>query len=289
MGGAYFVGRNELLSWINNMTSLNYSKIEQTASGVFACHVFDALFPGEVRLEKVDFTAKREYEFVKNYKILQAAFNRLNLKKHIDVARLIKGKYQDNLEFIQWIKAFFDSHASEEALQYDGRARREGIMSKTGTKMRPALAVANGQRTTRRPVGTSAATRMEKSTIPQVRPKRPMGPTVKKESFDRVQNENALLKEEIERVSQESADNKTEREFYFHKLRCVEVFLQDLEEELKDQEIDDNFAKALHEIKAVLYAADDVGAIVEDGADQEEEYDENEDLGPEEADHEFHA
>ena len=28
--------------------------------------------------------------------------------QHIDVQKLIKGKYMDNLEFLQWMKRFFD-------------------------------------------------------------------------------------------------------------------------------------------------------------------------------------
>lgn len=36
--------------------------------------------------------------------------NLINLLKYVDVNKLIKAKYQDNLEFLQWIKRYFDLH-----------------------------------------------------------------------------------------------------------------------------------------------------------------------------------
>ncbi|CAN0433758.1 unnamed protein product, partial [Ectocarpus sp. 13 AM-2016] len=33
--------------------------------------------------------------------VLQSAFDRLHIDKHIDVQRLTRGKYMDNLEFMQ--------------------------------------------------------------------------------------------------------------------------------------------------------------------------------------------
>lgn len=45
--------------------------------------------------------AKFEHEFVSNYKVLQQVFDKNLVQKHVDVEKLIKGKYQDNLEFTQ--------------------------------------------------------------------------------------------------------------------------------------------------------------------------------------------
>lgn len=284
-GGAYFVGRGELLRWINELTSLNYTKIEQTANGVLACHVFDALFPGEVRLEKVNFNARQHYEFVHNYKVLQAAFNRLNLKKQIDVEKLIKGKYQDNLEFMQWVKAFFDSHASEDALQYDGRARREAILAKTGATMRPALVAANRPRPAVRPNAYGAAPRASRAVNGGADRTRPTGPVVKKAEFDQLLAENQALKEEVENLKQVAADNDTERAFYYNKLRNVEFIMQDLEDEFVEKDIDEQLAKALEQIKGVLYAEDDIDPAAEQHPDDEQAYDENADLLAEEVEH----
>jgi hypothetical protein len=46
----------------------------------------DAIFPGTFSMAKVKFGAKHDYEFVENYKILQNAFDKNGVKRHIDVS-----------------------------------------------------------------------------------------------------------------------------------------------------------------------------------------------------------
>lgn len=84
----------------------------------------DCLYPGTFPFSRVKWQAKHEHEFVENYKILQSAFDKNGIKRHIDVAKLQKAKYQDNLEFCQWMKAYFEKHYNGEP--YDGPARRKG-------------------------------------------------------------------------------------------------------------------------------------------------------------------
>jgi hypothetical protein len=98
MDGAYFTGRKEILEWINESLSIGITKIEQTATGAIACALLDAHFPGSVALGKVNWDCRNEYEYTSNYKILQAAFNKLNITKKAEIERLSRGKYQDNLE-----------------------------------------------------------------------------------------------------------------------------------------------------------------------------------------------
>ncbi len=77
-------------------------------AGAVACQVFDAIYPGDVSMSKVKWDAKSDHEFIQNYKILQRAFDKRGIDKYIDVEKLVRAKYQDNLEFMQWTKSFFD-------------------------------------------------------------------------------------------------------------------------------------------------------------------------------------
>ena len=94
MDAAYFTGRRELLDFFNGLFDLNLSKIEQTCSGAVACQLCDYIFPGSVPMQRVNWGAKSDYEYVQNYKLLQVAFTKNRVQRHIDVDKLIRGKYQ---------------------------------------------------------------------------------------------------------------------------------------------------------------------------------------------------
>ncbi|KAB0359516.1 hypothetical protein FD754_003672, partial [Muntiacus muntjak] len=88
------------------------------------CQFMDMLFPGCISLKKVKFQAKLEHEYIHNFKLLQASFKRMNVDKVIPVEKLVKGRFQDNLDFIQWFKKFYD--ANYDGKEYDPVEARQG-------------------------------------------------------------------------------------------------------------------------------------------------------------------
>lgn len=44
-----------------------------------------------------------------NFKVLQQGFSKLAIAKNVEIEKLIKCRYQDNLEFLQWFKKIFDN------------------------------------------------------------------------------------------------------------------------------------------------------------------------------------
>lgn len=107
MDPAYFVGKNVILKWLNDTFSFGYSKIEQTCTGAAHCQILDALYPGKVPLHRVNFDANKDYEYVANYKILQSIFDSENITKHIDVPKLIKGRYTISILTVMMILSAF--------------------------------------------------------------------------------------------------------------------------------------------------------------------------------------
>lgn len=218
-GNTAKLSRSELLKWINDTLDLNYTKIEQTASGAVACQMMDVLFPGSVPMKRVKCNAKLEHEFISNLKILQQSFQKSGVDKIIPVDRLVKGRFQDNFEFMQWLKRFFD--ANYQGHDYDPVARRGGAPP---TSTGPSVSKPAG-RTSSATKKTTSATAAR--TAPSKATKVSAGPDPKVGELEVQVTEMRLTVDGLEK----------ERDFYFGKLRDIEVLLQQQEEEnpLKQQ------------------------------------------------------
>ncbi|WVZ59506.1 hypothetical protein U9M48_009632 [Paspalum notatum var. saurae] len=253
MDGAYFVGRNEILAWINTTLQLGLSKVEEVsddapaASGAVACQLMDAAHPGAVPMHKVNFDAKTEYDMIQNYKVLQDVFNKLKITKHIEVNKLIKGRPLDNLEFMQWMKRYCDSVNGGFMSSYNASERRESSKGGKETNRRtsvpshtPAKSASAGNKAQASSHGSKRASG-QAANVPQ-RNAKPSPANSSVPAYDEQITELKLLVDSLEK----------ERDFYFSKLRDIEILCQSPEVE----------HVPVHAIQNILYTSEDDPAPV---------------------------
>ncbi|KAK6601816.1 calponin-like actin-binding protein [Botrytis cinerea] len=145
-------------------------------------------------------------------------FTRHQVDRNIHVEQLIKCKMQDNLEFLQWTKRYWDQYFP--GGEYDavapsagsGAARRGVTPTTTGARVAKVGAVGGG--------AASAALKAENDT----------------------------LKETV-------AGLERERDFYFSKLRDIELLVQQACEE--DPEIEKQEDGLIKHIQTILYSTED--------------------------------
>ncbi|XP_071487984.1 microtubule-associated protein RP/EB family member 1-like [Diadema antillarum] len=219
------LSRHEMINWVNMCLGLGYTKIENLCSGAAYCQFMDMLFENCVPLKKVKFSAKQEHEYIGNWKLLQLSFKKVGVDKVIPVERLVKGKFQDNFEFAQWFKKFFDANYGGQ--EYDALAARGGA---GGAPAKPAASrVAAPTRKTE----TSAPKRTQ---APKPKPAPSSG--VRKAGGPPAPNKNAVSNEEIANLEMQLKESlmtinglEKERDFYFGKLREIEVICTEHEKE----------------------------------------------------------
>ena len=242
------LSRHEMLAWVNDCLQTRYSKVEELCSGAAYCQFMDMLFSNCVDLKKVKFVTKfgtkSEYESlsIQNFKILQQAFKKMQVDKIIPLEKLSKGRFQDNFEFLQWFKKFFD--ANYDGQEYDAMAARDGL--ELGSKM-----PSNGQ--SKMPAKTSVAKRSTANRMSSgaSRSTRTMGgggaqPVAQVEELNAQILEKNLTIEALEK----------ERNFYFEKLRDIEVLAQEYEVE--------DVSGISQKVLEVLFATEEGFAVPED-------------------------
>merc|ERR1719383_1717957 len=104
--------RQYLISWINEaIGTKRYTKIEELCDGVGYCIIMEKIFPECLISTKIKYDTKIEIYKLHNLKILQGAMTRCKVSQDVPINLLIKGKYQDNFEYAQWFKKFFDCNS----------------------------------------------------------------------------------------------------------------------------------------------------------------------------------
>lgn len=168
-------------------------------------------------VHKCKWNAKAQHEYVENYKILQQAFKKNDIKRHIDVNKLVLARPLDNLEFCQWIKKYFDLNYG--GAPYDAVGRRKGAelyyiaggnkFNKPGDQQKKAGV--------KRPM--PAATAAPAGGVPKAA-------ATKVPAAAGSAAELKQLKEQLAETKATMDTYEKERDFYFGKLRDIEMMLQ---------------------------------------------------------------
>ncbi|KAL1985515.1 hypothetical protein VTN96DRAFT_7846 [Rasamsonia emersonii] len=249
--------RQELLAWLNNLLQLNMTKVEQCGTGAAFCQVFDSIFM-DVPMSRVKFNVNTEYAYLQNFKILQNVFTKHGIDKPIPVEQLVKCRMQDNLEFLQWTKKFWDQHYP--GGEYDAVGRRKASGAPPASNAAPprvATSSTGARRGGTTPTTTGAAAR------PRV-------------AAGGASNANvAALQQEIAAQKEAIAGLEKERDFYFAKLRDIELLLQSAVE--ADPELEKDEDSLVKHIQNILYSTEEGFEIppeaeAEAGADELETF-----------------
>ncbi|KAH9948296.1 calponin homology domain-containing protein [Amylocystis lapponica] len=245
--------RTELLSWLNDLLQVNYTKIEQCGTGGAYCQIMDSIF-GDVPMTRVKMNAKHEYEFIANFKILQNVFRSHKVDKPIPVERLVKCKMQDNLEFLQWTKRYWDTNFGGQG--YDPVGRRRGAPTDTPATIAP-LAPSGSRGGSAGGLNAGGARAGGRTPISGHRAN-------STQPNELAQNLQAQLRE----MSTHLEGLEKERDFYFSKLRDIEIIVQQQLETLEAEGKDDPL---LRDVQKILYSTEDGFEVPDQAAVDEEE------------------
>ncbi|KAJ1979809.1 microtubule integrity protein mal3 [Dimargaris verticillata] len=239
---------------------------------------------GDLPLSRVKFNAKQEYEFIANFKILQNCFNKHKIDKMyanssafetfvvetsptidqqpLPVERLIKMRFQDNFEFLQWLKRFWETYCP--GGQYDAVGRRRGQSVDVGGAVRPGSAARVPSAGMTRRVGDRPASRTLRNG-PGARAPSATGSAGSRGGLAGDAKAAGMVQEltrEVAELKETIIGIEKERDFYFDKLRQVEIMIQQIEPELTEQEL-----PLVRDIQAVLYSTEEGFVLQGDEAD----------------------
>ncbi|XP_005182379.1 microtubule-associated protein RP/EB family member 2-like [Musca domestica] len=228
------MSRHDMLEWVNSTVHGQHKKIEELCSGVAYCQMMELLFPNCIGLKRIKTSAKLEHEFLYNLKLFQAAFIKLNFDKSVPIDRLMKGKFQDNFEFLQWFKKFFDTHS----------AGKENL--------RVPAAMAAAAQNAPKPIKKPGNQTLGSAKTPAAKPDMLKTPKGTQQHGERQVSPSTIrtLQETQEQLAEQILSVEHERDTYYKKLAEIEVIL--------NESVQNNiFVEWCNRALTILYATDD--------------------------------
>jgi len=200
---AFGVGKPALLEWINDFYVMDYKKIEETKDGALYLQILDSMYPEmDIMNDKryrPQWDFKTPYDMQKNWKKVQKIMVGKNVTKVYDISNLIEGKPVATLAFLQWFKFYFVNTYNGQP--YDAVQRR-------GEKNKNSKA------------------KTYESKAPKTKSRAKTKKYKKKGASKKSGAVGEDVAAEIERLEQVVEELTKERDFYFGKLREIEVMCQ---------------------------------------------------------------
>eukprot|EP00956_Cyclotella_meneghiniana_P003355 scaffold4069_cov85-Cyclotella_meneghiniana.AAC.5 len=262
MDGAYFTSRKDILDFLNSTFDLNLSKIEQTASGAVACQLTEYLFPNSIPMW------------------LKAFFDQTcgmmnGMRENYDpVAVRARGKGGKSVERSK------AGGGRPAAARNAGAAAKAPRAAAVKAPRAAPPSVGRPASSTSRTTGVAARSKENiantsstttSSSISTSKPRKAEDTAALKA----LQEENSRLQSKVADLETMSAElelnvhnSQAERDFYFHKLRGIEIMLQVFKdkEESGDAAVDlgAEARKVIERAFKVMYATDQDNIDVDD-------------------------
>ena len=160
-------------------------------------------------MNKINWKAKLEHEFLNNFKLLQQAFTKCSISKNIDAERLIKGRSQDNLELLQFLKRYFDMKFKNQ--EYDPVSKRKGAEFVSPFNHNKSI---DSKAPSKKDLAVSKSKENE----------------IKKENMKTINHQEKEIKtddneEDIKNLKNMITETEGDRDFYLSKLRDIEFLI----------------------------------------------------------------
>lgn len=238
------LSRKEMLAWVNRTLLSEFKKIEELCTGEICrhpntfyssslfkthfpfegaayCQMMDILFPGCVPLRRVKFCTNLEHDFLNNLKIFQNGLVAMQVDKAVPIDRLIKGRFQDNFEFLQWFKKFFD--ANYDGKEYDpiGARHQHPMGYGTPNTLRPSQRANVSGGVPKVVAGMNKS--VNKSSDKKSTPTTALGNLKISEANSELMEQVQMLSQERDDLTEKTQTVEAERDYYYQKLTLIEA------------------------------------------------------------------
>lgn len=300
------VSKSALLEWINAYFDINYTKIEQCGNGAVYCMIFNALYPNIINVSRIHGSPSTEFETLSNYKLLQHGFNKVRISRDVNVEKLMKCRLQDNLEFLQWFGKLWCEHNKDFAFSGSNSRPTSRRTSSIGVDRSKPLGSRKSSNATPQQRSSLATTKSNtRSTSYPVQPNynsnKENNTKITGNSYSRVNastdnnsnnhgaedkkllNEVSQLRQELhtanealEEVSNLKECLQIERNFYFGKLREIEVICQNISQTNNAEQI--STLTLIEDLKDIMYSTEEGFLLPDDETETPDLEDSNDNI-----------